>query len=528
MLATPLGLPGLEFTRAAVRPEPSPLRSDVAGFAGRTRRGPLGVLVRVEGWKDYLRIFGGLDARASTTYALRGYFDNGGEVAHVVRLAPAALPTAKASLDPKQPVGNDTPATALAEVPSGFAHATYELRASSPGDWAEGMRVRIDYRRRGAAGFPELDLAIAARGEPPEYVGRVRADLFAEQLAQRSALLRAVPGAGLFNSAVTGPAALRWDITLGTATESPPGAAEYGAAFTQLLDEAEIALLAFPDFHQLPDGPDTRALLATLIEAADTARDRLVLLDAPSERDAVAWLGAMRQATQVLALRSAALYHPWLEVPDPLGGPAHPVRAVPPSGHVAGVVSRLDRERGAAYTPANAPIFDAVDLAPRLAAERQLELHGKGVNLLRCIAGRGLQVWGGSTLAREPFRNAGRSTPFVANEFLSYRRLIHRLVRAIRRVAEPLVFDTNGPALWLQLVRAVTSVLLEAWRHGGLQGSRPEEAFRVTCDEKTNPPEERDLGRCVCEIAIAPVAPMEFIVLRVALGGEGKLEVFEP
>ena len=36
-------------------PEPSPLRTDVAGFVGRTRRGPVAEPVRVEGWREYQR-----------------------------------------------------------------------------------------------------------------------------------------------------------------------------------------------------------------------------------------------------------------------------------------------------------------------------------------------------------------------------------------------------------------------------------------------------------------------------------------
>ena len=523
MLVTPSRLPGVEFTRAPPRVEPSPLRSDVAGFAGRTRRGTPGQIERVEGWKHYQRIFGGLDADAHTTYAMRGYFENGGEVAHVVRLAGTGTKAATAVWETKRPAGLGV----LAQVPTGFLHLSYQLTASSPGAWANGMRVAIAYRRNGAGGAAELDFAIEAPGESPEFLRRIAPANIAADLLRRSALLRAAPGAAAAALAA-GPAALRWTISFANGADAAPQPEQYSAAFVKLMDEGEIALLAFPDFHALPDTPETRALLAQLIGSADEARDRLVLLDAPPEPGALPWLTAMRFATDASAHRSAALYHPWLEVTDPLGGPARPVKTVPPSGHVAGVVSRLDRERGPAYTPANAPILDAVDLAPRLAYERQLELHGSGVNLLRCIPGRGLQVWGGSTLAREPFARASRDSAFVANEFIAYRRLIHRLVRAIRRVAEPLVFDTNGPTLWLAFVRAVTSVLLEAWRHGGLQGSRPEEAFQVACDEKTNPPEERDLGRCVCEIAIAPVAPMEFIVLRIALSGEGQLEVFEP
>jgi hypothetical protein len=110
---------------------------------------------------------------------------------------------------------------------------------------------------------------------------------------------------------------------------------------------------------------------------------------------------------------------------------------------------------------------------------------------------------------------------------VAHRRLIHRLVRAIRRVAEPLVFGTNGPELWLTFVRAITTVLLAAFRAGALQGARPEQAFQVTCDATTNPPEQVDNGMLVCLVQVAPAVPMEFILLRIALSGEGVLEVFE-
>jgi phage tail sheath protein FI len=50
----------------------------------------------------------------------------------------------------------------------------------------------------------------------------------------------------------------------------------------------------------------------------------------------------------------------------------------------------------------------------------------------------------------------------------------------------------------------------------------------VRCDATTTTAEERDLGRVFCDIDLAPAAPMEFIQLRIALGAEGKLEVFEP
>jgi phage tail sheath protein FI len=109
---------------------------------------------------------------------------------------------------------------------------------------------------------------------------------------------------------------------------------------------------------------------------------------------------------------------------------------------------------------------------------------------------------------------------------VAHRRLLHLLVRTIRRVAGPLVFDVNSPELRLTLVRTLTSVLLETFRTGALAGARPEQAFRVVCDDSNNPPSQ-DPGQVVCEIDVAPAVPMEFIRLRLVLGQDRGLEVIE-
>jgi len=536
--------PGLYFTRAARRVEVSPLRSDVAGFAGRTRRGPVATRVRVEGWKDYLRWFGGLDANAYTPYGLRGYFENGGEVAHVVRVGDPDAP------NPPQPARVDWSlklpdvAAGQIEVAACFRFAGYRIEAASPGVWANRTRIHVRYRRNGPSGVAELDLAIEAPGEPPEYLsglvlgvpGDDGADPLQLQVERRSVLVRLVPVGAPIPLAVSGPNRLDWQLMLVAGSDGATGdGTSYSVALRQLNDEPEVALLALPDLHRDLDDRQAQSLLLELLAQVDASRDRLLLLDAPFDRahntgvkssQMLAWIDALRGDPRGVECRSAAAYHPWLSVSDPLGGVVNPLRAVPPSGHVAGVISRLDRERGAHYTPANAPLLNAVDLAAQLNTDEVAQLNAYAVNLVLCSSGNGLQVWGSSTLAREPRSEATRQI-FVADHFIAYRRLMHRLVRAIRRVAEPLVFDSNGPELWLGFVRAVTTVLLEAYRGGGLKGARPDEAFYVRCDDKTNPPQERELGRCVCEIGVAPVAPMEFIMFRVALGGEGTLEVFE-
>jgi uncharacterized protein len=261
-------------------------------------------------------------------------------------------------------------------------------------------------------------------------------------------------------------------------------------------------------------------VLRALLRDAVERQDRLLLVDLPAEQaepaPAVAWVAGLRAGLEAELLRAAAVYHPWVRVKDPLGGSRTPLRDVPPSGHVAGLASRLDRERGAQHTPANALLADAVDVTIPFDRDQQAVVVAGGLNLVRCRPGRGLEVWGGRTLDTDPART-----------FIAHRRLLHRLVRAIRRVAEPLVFEPDGPVLRFALVREISSVLLEAWRAGGLKGNTPEEGFRVRCDEGNNPPELTELGQLQCEILLAPAVPMEFVRILLTLAPQGVLAVVE-
>src|SRR5262249_35070092 len=258
---------------------------------------------------------------------------------------------------------------------------------------------------------------------------------------------------------------------------------------------------ALPDLGVDLTGQRWTDTVLALLGTVAPLHDRLVVLDlpagdpdagGPAADAALEWVDRLTATRDDGLLRAAALYHPRLMVRDPLGGPGGPLRAVPASGHVLGLIARLDAERGAHHTPANAVLLDAVDLDQHLPEPRQVRLFEAGVNLLRCAPGQGLRVWGGRTLA---------STPGA--RFVAHRRLVHQLVRALRRVADPLVFDVNGPELRLTLVRGITSVLLAAFRAGALAGTRAEQAFRVKCDDENNPPGQ-DPGLVVCDIEVAP------------------------
>ena len=154
--------PGVRLQFARPAEDSDTLRTDIAAFAGPTERGPQGELVRIAGWREYLSRFGELTDDTSTSFALRGYFENEGEIAYVVRTVTAAVP---AWVDWN--VGG-LDALTHAWLPSapasgGFTSARYRIEASSPGVWANGLEVTLSYRRFGARAAPEVDLVIRPR-----------------------------------------------------------------------------------------------------------------------------------------------------------------------------------------------------------------------------------------------------------------------------------------------------------------------------------------------------------------------------
>ena len=491
---TSAALPGVSLTVERAGSATEPLRTDVAVFLGRTRRGPVGRPVRVESWNDVVDTYGPPDGTAATPYALRGFFENGGRTAWVVRVAAPATPAASAQWT-----------------------EGHVFVARSPGAWANGGRVAVRYRGSSIAGPPSLTIRVQAPGEPVEtFTGIAPGEVAARLATSRLIwLVRTDPDAPE-PIPPDAPLSLSWDLTLTGGADLPAGRDEYTAAVTAQAELPEPALVALPDLGTDLTGDDHADAVLSVLGSCAPLLDRLVLLDVPlglsTVDEVLAWVGGLTGFGDEALLAAAAVYHPPLRAPS-LDGPG--LRTVPASGHVAGLIARLDGERGAHHTPANATLLDAVDLDVEYPEPQQVRLFEANVDLVRCVRGRGLVVWGGRTLSGDPRRR-----------FVAHRRLLHLLVRAIRRVAAPLVFDVNSPELRLTLVRAITSVLLETFRTGALAGARPEQAFRVVCDE-TNNPVSQDPGVVVCEIDVAPAVPMEFIRLRLVLGQDRGLEVIE-
>lgn len=212
----------------------------------------------------------------------------------------------------------------------------------------------------------------------------------------------------------------------------------------------------------------------------------------------------------------AAFYFPWVKVFDPaskLMGSPDGLVYVAPSGHVAGIYARVDNDRGVHKAPANEVVMGALDLKYAISRSLQDGLNPKGVNCIRNLNGN-IRVWGARTVGGDD------NTDF---KYVPVRRLFIFLRESIDQGTQWVVFEPNDTALWAKITRNVTAFLTNVWRSGALFGTTPQQAFYVKCDEETNPPESRDLGRVVTEIGVAVVRPAEFVIFRISQwAGPGK------
>ncbi len=265
-----------------------------------------------------------------------------------------------------------------------------------------------------------------------------------------------------------------------------------GAALGRFQAIDEISIVAVP-------GALDAGIQGAVLDHCENAGDRFGILDgqrtASFTPDDIQ--GGVRDSNY------AALYFPWISVFDPVTGSNI---YVPPSGHIAGIYSRVDTQRGVHKAPANVVIRGALGVESRLSKADQDGLNPDGINVIRAFNGN-ITVWGARTLGGDA------NTEW---KYISVRRLFLFLRESIDQGTQWVVFEPNTPDLWAKITRNVSAFLTTVWRAGALFGSTPQEAFFVKCDAETNPPEIRDLGQVVTEIGVAVVKPAEFVIFRIS------------
>lgn len=481
--------------------------TSLTAFVGRTRRGPIDDPIRIDGWIDYERVFGGLWEQSPLSVAVADFFRNGGGEAVIVRVFAAT------------PAGGGASAARLRLGP-------LEVEAASPGGWGNDLRARIDVAE-GADGLFTLSVYDRASGAFEEFSGcspdPAKGRLI-EVLAARSMLVRARPlPPDALMIATPGPAARTkwWDDPgahagvapgdLGSDGMMPDDTAVMGsqAASTGLyaLDKAEgFNLLCIPplSFDQGDPG-------APLIAAATdycAARRAMLIVDPPSNwTSAAAALAAAPDPGA--ASPNAALYFPRIVSRSPFPSDSGKARSFAPCGAVAGVIARTDQQRGVWKAPAGlaAILTNAIGLDVDLTDARGRELNGRGINCLRALPGAGRVIWGSRT-------RAGANTNGSEWKYIPVRRTALFIEESIERGTRWTVFEPNEEPLWAAIRASVHAFMAGLFRRGAFQGATPREAFFVKCGTDTTSRADIDQGIINIEIGFAPDRPAEFILLR--------------
>jgi uncharacterized protein len=264
----------------------------------------------------------------------------------------------------------------------------------------------------------------------------------------------------------------------------------------------EISIVACP-------GRTSAQIQNELINHCELMRYRFAVLDARRPpNDALADVQNQRQQFDT---KYAAIYHPWLLIPDP-----YPVSqqiqdfSIPPSGHMVGIYARTDIERGVHKAPANEVVRGVTGLQRILNKEQQdiLNPFPVNINVIRDFRAnnRGIRVYGGRVITSDSDW-----------KYVNVRRLLIFIEASIDRGLQWVVFEPNAEPLWARVRRSISNFLTLVWRNGALEGTKPEEAYFVKCDRTTMTQTDIDSGRLICVVGVAPVKPAEFVIIRIGL-----------
>ena len=181
-----------------------------------------------------------------------------------------------------------------------------------------------------------------------------------------------------------------------------------------------------------------------------------------------------------------------------------------PSAAMAGICSRVDRQRGVWKAPANVDVRGVIRPTVAVSVEDQGLLNvdatsGKSINAIRFFQGKGNLVWGARTLA-------GNDNEW---KYIPVRRLYIFVEESIKKATEFVVFEPNDANTWLRVKTMIENFLSNLWRDGALAGAKAEEAFfvRVGLGQTMTPLDILE-GRLIVEIGMAAVRPAEFIILK--------------
>jgi hypothetical protein len=471
--------------------------TSITAFVGWATKGPTDKAQRILSWPDYERQFGGLDVRSPLGYAVYSFFLNGGRNAYVIRLVDATAVEAQVDIG-----------------------GMLTLTAMSPGEWGNHYGFRTLIRSDDMTKF-RLQVLFFNNIDDEDDLGVV-AESF-ENLSmnpndRRFAAKVINEDSNIINASIIGdpdpdvpPADTAPPIPRMTAGEDGPVLEPDDNAFETLLlsTTGGVNLLDRVDLFNLlcVPGESTPATLSSL--QAFCRDHRAFLIADCAENATLADLqdGPDSSLTGDNAI-NAALYFPWLLMPDPLQ--ENRPRDVPPCGFIAGIYSRTDSSRGVFKAPAgiDASLTGVLGVKETLTDDENGVLNPKAINCIRKFPVYGTVVWGARTL---------RGNDEIGSEwkYIPVRRMALFIEESLFRGTKWVVFEPNDEPLWAQIRLNIGAFMHNLFRQGAFQGSTPRDAYFVKCDGETTTQNDINLGIVNIIVGFAPLKPAEFVVIKI-------------
>ncbi|HEX8243566.1 MAG TPA: hypothetical protein VF541_08725, partial [Longimicrobium sp.] len=229
--------------------------------------------------------------------------------------------------------------------------------------------------------------------------------------------------------------------------------------------------------------------------------------------------GVLGEREESLASAFVQLAWPWLRTP---GGGLLPEGVEGAEGALVGMLARNALVRGSYRSAAGQDAGDVRGVFPVVTADqlqRPLQDRSGEGGPERALADRvslfgptprGVRLLSDVTTARdESWRPAGVG------------RLVAAIVRAARRLGEASAFEPAGERMWREVEEGLGELLMGLLQAGALRGRTVDDAFEVRCDRTTMTQNDLDAGRVVARVTIQPAAPVEEIVVVLAVGEAG-------
>ncbi len=487
-----------------------------AAMVGVAEKGPINKPTLVTSWEQFLKTFGGYINEGYLAYAARAFFDNGGSVLYVCRVAHYADPTDRNTLS-----GQKAATKLVSQMDLYLLNGDpdplppqeiYDVFAVNEGTWANRLEVRIDNPDNILDEF--TDLHVLLKGEVVETFSRVSSDEdspdYIELRVNGISDYITVHNTGNFTG----------DVGMGTPRA---GTFALSGGDNGLVDMADIdyigdpsqrtGLFAFDEIDALNllmvPGVTTVPVINAGIGYAESRKDLLFIADAPpmlEPLDVVNFRKGQGTYTHAAFNSSyAALYYPWLEISDPVTAQK---KNIPPSGAVAGCCARTDQKTHVWWAPAGIDrgrIFNALTVAYKTSRGERDVLYPEGINTISVFPDTGINIWGQKTLQSQP----------SAVDRVNVRRLMMYIEEAISESSRFVVFEPNNPQTWRALGRLINPFLQDIKEKGGLYD------YAFQCDEETNTPVVIDRNEMMARVFVKPTKTAEFIELNFILSGTG-------